>query len=186
MDTSAISLFDFSKNFINYKVEDDSTALDRQASDWADAKPAITVRYTQSRVQNQFTWSVNSLDLVLGLVGGLAGVVYPALFFIFGGYENFKFENSLISAIYPTSPQDFVSDADASPESERKAKAAMMKTVSERGKYFYNYSEYLLSWILSSCCCCACGKTDWYHRRVKRYERHETAREKLAEEIDII
>lgn len=160
--------------------------MQRQESTYADAMPAMTVRYTQSRVQNQFTWSINSLDLVLGLVGGLAGVVYPALFLVFGGYENFKFENSLISSIYPTSPQDFVSDADTSPESERKAKAAMMKTVSERGKYFYNYSEYLLSWIISSCCCCACMKTEWYHRRVKRYERHELARSKLAEEIDII
>ena len=78
--------------------------MQRQGSTYADALPAMTVRYTQSRVQNQFTWSINSLDLVLGLVGGLAGVVYPALFLVFGGYENFKFENSLISAIYPTSP----------------------------------------------------------------------------------
>ena len=156
MDTSAINLFDFSENFTNYKVEDDSTAIHKQASDFADAKPAMTVRYTQSRVQYQFTWAINSLDLVLGLVGGLAGVVYPALYMAFGGYENFKFENSLISSIYPTSPQDFVCDTDATPQSERKAKAAMMRTVSERGKYFYNYSEYLVSWILSICCCCAC------------------------------
>ena len=104
MDTSAISLVDFSENFINYRVEHDSTALDIQAKDFADAMPPLTVRYTQSRVQYQITWSINSLDLVLGLVGGLAGVVYPALYLAFGGYENFKFENSLISAIYPTSP----------------------------------------------------------------------------------
>ena len=42
--------------------------------------------------------------MVLGLVGGLAGVIWPALYMIFGSYETFKFENSLIGAVYPTSP----------------------------------------------------------------------------------
>ena len=54
-----------------------------------------------------FEWSINSLDIVLGLVGGLAGVIWPMLAMVFGGYETFKFENSLIGSIYPTSSQDF-------------------------------------------------------------------------------
>ena len=74
--------------------------------------------------------AIASLDLVLGLVGGLSGIIWGVLALVFGGYESFKFENSLIASIYPTSPQDF-SDVDGSdiPSDERKAKLAMMQTV---------------------------------------------------------
>jgi len=69
-------------------------------------------------VQEKVDWSINSLDLVLGLVGGLSGIVWGFLLLVFGGYESFKLENSLIGSVYPTSPQDDV----VGPESERKAK----------------------------------------------------------------
>ena len=62
------------------------------------------MQYQQSRAQISYTWSVDSLDLVLGLVGGLAGVIWPVLEIVFGGYESFRFENSLIGSVYPTSP----------------------------------------------------------------------------------
>ena len=74
--------------------------------------------------------AIDSLDQVLGLVGGLASIIWGVLALIFGHYESFRFENSLISSIYPTSPQDF-SDVDGSGthSDERKAKLAMMQTV---------------------------------------------------------
>ena len=107
---------------------------------------------------------------------------------IFGGYESFKFENSLIGAVYPTSPQDFQEDNDeAGPQSERKAKQEMMRTVAERGRYWYTYQEYMFVWLLKTCCCCFCSaNSSWYKRRLEKYERHEQASEKLQHEIDII
>ena len=68
---------------------------------------------------------------------------------------------------------------------EQKAKRAMMRTVAERGKYFYNYSEYLLSLFLRSVCCC-CRHGPWLKRRIKKLERHEAASERLTQEIDIV
>jgi len=65
------------------------------------------------------------------------------------------------------------------------AKHSLMRTVAERGKYFYNYSDYLLSLILRSICCC-CRQGDWIERRVKKLERHEAASGRLANEIDIV
>ena len=41
---------------------------------------------------------------MLGLVGGLSGILWSGLFLVFGGYESFKLDNSLIGAVYPTSP----------------------------------------------------------------------------------
>ena len=63
----------------------------------------------------------------------------------------------------------------------------MMFTVAERGKYFYNYSEYLLSLIFRFFCRCACSRSrTWYKRRISKLERHEIASERLANEIDIV
>lgn len=99
-------------------------------------------------------WYVDSLDIVLGLVGGFVGLIWGTLEIIFGGYESFRLQNSLIGAVYPTSPQgrsdfdDNSSDKSGGdeevPKSEKEAKRIMLSTVAERGKYWYNYSEYLL------------------------------------------
>jgi hypothetical protein len=79
----------------------------------------------------------------------------------------------LISAVYPTSPQKFDDgDNDGIPPDEKKAKHAMMKTVSERGKYWFNYPEYLCTSLLSSCCCCLFKKSACYKRRLDRLKRH--------------
>ena len=59
----------------------------------------------QSRRQHDSQFTRNSLDIVLGIVGGFVGLIWGGLSLIVGGYETFKLENSLIGAIYPTSPQ---------------------------------------------------------------------------------
>ena len=87
---------------------------------------------------------IDSLDLVLALVGGLSGILWSGLLLFFGGYELFKLENSLIGAVYPTSPSND-DEANSEHATESAAKHSMMKMVAERGKYFYNYSEYLLA-----------------------------------------
>ena len=115
--------------------------------------------FLQNRKQNKYQWKVASLDLVLGLVGGLAGVIWPTLYMIFGSYETFKFENSLIGAVYPTSPFGGKNDDDIKDDTEsiadnRKYMVSLMRTIAERGKYWYNYSEYVCVWFLSKFCCC--------------------------------
>ena len=54
--------------------------------------------------------------MVMGLVGGFVGLIWGTLSFFLGGYEAFKLQNSLISAIYPTSPQgrEYDQDIDSS------------------------------------------------------------------------
>ena len=107
----------------------------------------------QSRVKNINEFSVNSLDIVLGLVGGLSGIVWGTLFLVFGNYESFKFENSLIGAVYPTAPSDD-GEGHEGPSSEPQAKKAMMRQVSERRKYWYTYFEYMSTNFMTACCCC--------------------------------
>ena len=96
---------------------------------------------------------------------------------VLGGYETFKLENSLIGAVYPTVPKPDSQDSDEdAPGNQQEARRSMMFKVVQRGKYFYNYSEYLLAILLRAiCCCCASKCCGWHQRRVKKLERHEAA-----------
>lgn len=100
---------------------------------------------------------------------------------MFGGYEAFKLQTSLIGAIYPTSPQgrdeSIDDDRDSAgesgvPGSERAAKKMMLNTVAERGKYWYNYSEYLSISLLNSFCCCFVSSRKWFTKRYEKLKRH--------------
>ena len=71
----------------------------------------------QSRKKNEVQWAINSLDLILGLVGGFTSVIWAILGLIIQPYEDFKFNNSLVGSIYPTSPQR---DEDEPPVGSRK------------------------------------------------------------------
>ena len=62
----------------------------------------------------------------------------------------------------------------------------MMKTVAERGRYFYYYSEFLLARLMQLCCSCCCRGSAWYERRTKKLQRHNDATERLDKEIDIV
>ena len=104
---------------------------------------------------------------MLGLVGGLASVIYPALYMATSGYEKFKYENSLIGAVYPTSPYGStesgnnkdVSDDSNKEDDNQKYMLDLVRTIAERGKYFYYYSEYWCIWVLKLfCCCCPCKR----------------------------
>lgn len=158
--------------YSSYPVSDSDTAV-------------VIISWKQGRRINEYTWSINSLDLVLGVIGGLSGIVWATLAMVFGGYESFKYQNSLIGAVYPTAPYMKKLSRDVN-DGSSKAKQQLMQTVAERGKYWYNYSEYLFASILDSWCCSCFKKRDCYKRRVKRLRRHEHAFEKLAEEIDVV
>lgn len=99
IDTSNVGFFFFGHEFDNYQVEE---ITERPKIDGL--VPYIEVIYSQSFVQHEVIWQVQSLDSVLGVVGGFVGLIWSTLNLVLGGYEAFKLENSLIGAIYPTSP----------------------------------------------------------------------------------
>ena len=103
------------------------------------------------------------------------------------GYQSFKYENSLIGSIFPTSPggSDY-GDADILPSDETEARDKMVGTVAGRGKYFYSYVEYNWSILLKNLCNCCCKRKDWFKRRMRRLERHEKATDNLAQELDVV
>ena len=132
-------------------------------------------------------WARASLDVLLIDADSLTGLLWTALSILLGGYETFKLENSLIGAVYPTSPtNDGEKSVQDTPINEQKARHAKMLPA-DRGKYFYDYSEYLLALLFRFFCCfTCCHSSAWHKKRVSKLERHEKASERLANDIDIV
>ena len=82
LDTSAITLIDFGKEFTNYQVE--SNALRPYEGG---KNGSIYISYWQAREVYDEEWAIESLDIVLGLVGGFTGLLWTALAILLGGYE---------------------------------------------------------------------------------------------------
>mmetsp|Transcript_4647 Transcript_4647/g.6123 ORF Transcript_4647/g.6123 Transcript_4647/m.6123 type:complete len:95 (-) Transcript_4647:642-926(-) len=90
----------------------------------------------QSRQLNKETWIIQSLGLVLGLVGGLSGIIWGVLAFFLNNYESFKFDNALIASVYKTAPlgdQDSVDRGDTSDE-DHPQKPSEEQTTKVQGK----------------------------------------------------
>ena len=63
----------------------------------------------------------------------------------------------------------------------------MMKAVAERGRYFYDYREYMVTVLLASICCCFTSRCkSWFDYKVKRMERYQEASNRLTDETDIV
>jgi hypothetical protein len=83
------------------------------------------------------TWSINSLDLILGLVGGFTSIIWSFLGLLIAPYEDFKFQNSVAGNIYPTSPQK--DEDEREHDNAAEAKWHLEDTIKERGKFSYKY-----------------------------------------------
>ena len=59
----------------------------------------------QSRKSTDVMWSIQSIDLILGLVGGVSAIAWGAIGMFLASYQDFKFQNDLIGSIYATAPQ---------------------------------------------------------------------------------
>ena len=59
--------------------------------------------------------------------------------------------------------------------------------MAEKGKFYYRYSEYITTWLLSFCCCCKSSReSTWWRKRKFEYDRYEKAVDKLNQQIDIV
>ena len=121
---------------------------------------------------------MKSLDVILGLIGGLSSIVWGFFLLILGSYESFKLQNSLISSFYTISPlsNEAGNTEEAEPKSPDEAKSALMKAAAEPCKYSFNFSEYIFTRTMQILFCCKCLKEKpWIASRIKRLKRHEDA-----------
>ena len=178
-----MTIFDLGTTLTNYVINNKDR---REIAEIGFELDNLVITFYQSRGTTEEQWSIMSLDLVMGLVGGLAGIMWATLDLIIGNYESFRYENSLIGSIYPTSPVILDTNETSDANSESYAKRQMMLTVAERGKYHYRYAEYLCTRLYRKLCCCCKTEAGRCESRIKRLQRHEQASEKLAEELDVV
>ena len=99
------------------------------------------------------------------------------------GYEQFKYENSVIRSIYTVAGSS--DDDSKKPANEREAKILMMQNIAQQNEYRYSYVDRMLDSILVLFRCCCKDKT-WFKKRVAKLERHNSAADKLTNEFDIV
>ena len=122
-----------------------------------EAKSPIIPIFTQILLQDRSylvtTWSVQSLDIVLGLIGGFVGLIWDLLGYSLGGYESFKFSTALISEIYSTTDKSRMMK-DSVPDNHADACTDLKKGLETQARYEYSYREYFCSWLLLKPLCC--------------------------------
>jgi len=182
-------LIDFSDTFYDYDVESTaSTSIDNPSN----SAPSIIVDYVQSKKQPQAKYAITSLDVALGLVGGVASILIYLLGLVVNPFRNFRLKNTLIRHLYPTSSMGTREDGQ-DPHNAHQAKVALVRTVAERGKYWYDFHEFfvmkLIQYFMCCCCCCCCSRltnSACYKRRLQRFERHKEAVYKLDSELGVL
>ena len=96
--------------------------------------------------------------MIFGLVGGIAGIIWPLLAYILDDYETFSYANALISSIYSTRPEG----------SSGSAIDKMRKSVSYKGQFNYGYLDYRFTSLIAYFCSCCCRKVSCFQRSKSR------------------
>lgn len=53
--------------------------------------PLLDLVLSQDRHFNEVEWTVMSVDIVLGIIGGFVGLIWGILTYLLGGYQGFRF-----------------------------------------------------------------------------------------------
>ena len=80
--------------------------IDCTETDYLD-KPGNTIRsllidYVQSRKATKQEYAIDSLDLILGFVGGLSAVIFYLMELVLGNFEDFKVHSMHLGSFYGT------------------------------------------------------------------------------------
>ena len=65
-------------------------------------RKVLVIDYVQSRKATEQEYAINSLDLILGFVGGLSAVIFYLMELVLGNFEDFKVHNMLLGSFYGT------------------------------------------------------------------------------------
>lgn len=124
LDTSALTYTDYSTKFKTYDTVTMSIAS-KTNLDYS----GMEYYWRQGSQVQQEQYTVYSLDILLGVVGGLSTIFWGLLQLCFHGYEEFKLQNSLIGQIYPRIKPSYDSESEigtSSVDKEQRAQKAMI------------------------------------------------------------
>ena len=104
------------------------------------------------------------MNQVLGQIGGYTALAWMFVRFAMLGYENHKFNESLLSNIFVCT----VAGPDSEPcRTEAQAQKVLRSTITSENRLGYTYGEVLLTRLATLCCCCCHGR-EWLRKRKER------------------
>ena len=66
----------------------------------------FAIIFSQGRDLVKQKWTVKSINVVLGLIGGYTALLWMMITFVLSGYETHKFRSSLINSIFMRVPEE--------------------------------------------------------------------------------
>lgn len=119
-------------------------------------------------------YTIYSLDQALAVIGGYAGIIWQIINFLIGGYQDFKFEMSLMRSLY-TRDKKRRKENQIEEDHEMEIKAQILN----RKPHHFTFVERLNTKLISTFCCCF-YPLKCYKDRHKREVAHDQARDRLA------
>ena len=101
IDTSQMALFDTGHEYTDYKV---GNTIRELLDNYGGRRILMKLSLVQSSKQIKVSWAVNSFDSIMGLVGGISSLMWTGVGWLLKAYQKFRFNNSIIGMIYPTTP----------------------------------------------------------------------------------
>jgi hypothetical protein len=114
--------------------------------------PAYELTLTNSAATQEVKYTVDSVDILLGVIGGFSGLIWSSMAFCVSGYESFREETTKLESFYTSHTNiksDYIDDS-TSHQNEPEASIFDRATdaVKNRKKYDYKYSDFYLAWFL--------------------------------------
>ena len=158
-----------SDHLFTYTIESLSSSIDIDPQD----QSIFDVDFLQAKKQNHILWTRITLDVLLGLVGGVTSILWSAFGKIIAPYQNFESQAQLIRGIYPTQPKINVEKEVSSRE---EAHEALVGTVIERDRFSYSFCEFFTTQLFKTFLCfCICKSSNFWKQRLFKYDRYKKA-----------
>ena len=162
-------------SYYSEQVNPTSVTLRRHAPD------QFFIAFFQGRDFAKTKWTVRSLNLVLGQLGGYTSLIWMVTNFLMSGFEAHRFRTSLVSQIYLCTPEG--PDRDVS-DTKEQSDIVLKQTLGSKTVFHYPYREAWWMWLLSTCLCCF-KNMQCYKRRKDRQKLFDDANARLNKELNL-
>ena len=139
-------------------------------------------------------YDILTLDIVLGIIGGLSGLIWQFSGLFMSDYEDFKKNMSILKSFYTidknTMDQNYVQEKiNRNLIGEEGPHDTLINNIKKRLdlniEYRYGYGSFVCARLIS-CFNCCCYQTSCAQKRLKRYELHEEGVQRMNDELDIV
>jgi hypothetical protein len=116
--------------------------------------------------------SLLTFSVILGIVGGIASVIFSALPVIMWWYQMFHYESQLVRNLYKETTNSNENPLD------------LKDKINSTKPLVYRWRSYMCMLFLKFCCCCCRDRC--YKDGARQYEKYFRARKRLEQEFDFL